>query len=124
MLEVTDVRAEALDVMLVELRRGGGALEPFTPGGHLEIELPNGLIRRCSLTNEPADRSILEVLEANGGAGAVLVPRRTPSNLRDHDLRRRGGASRLRAFRAGTARGQDDDVCVSRAKTPVLVLDC
>ncbi len=71
-LEVSDVRAEALDVLLVELRRaGGGALEPFTPGAHLEIELPNGAIRHYSLTNDwrERDRYVIGVGRAANGRG-------------------------------------------------------
>ena len=84
-LEVSDVRAEALDVLLVELRRAGGsALEPFTPGAHLEIELPNGLIRHYSLTNDwrERDRYVVGVgRAANGRGGSDFI----------HQSLRRGG---------------------------------
>ena len=71
-LEVSDVRAEALDVVLVELRRaGGGELEPFAPGAHLEIELPNGMLRHYSLTNDwrERDRYVVGVGRAAKGRG-------------------------------------------------------
>lgn len=56
-LLVTDIRAAALDVMLVELRaQDGGALAPFEPGAHLELALPNGLIRHYSLSNDSRER--------------------------------------------------------------------
>ena len=56
-LRVTDIRAEARDVVLVELRApDGGALPPFTPGAHLEITLPNGLVRHYSLANDCRER--------------------------------------------------------------------
>ena len=84
-LEVSDVRAEALDVLLVELRRAGGSeLEPFTPGAHLEIELPNGLIRHYSLTNDwrERDRYVVGVgRAANGRGGSDFI----------HQSLRRGG---------------------------------
>ncbi|MEO8924482.1 MAG: PDR/VanB family oxidoreductase [Caldimonas sp.] len=71
-LEVADVRAEALDVLLVELRAvGGGTLDPFTPGAHLEIDLPNGLVRHYSLTNDwrERDRYVVGVGRAAKGRG-------------------------------------------------------
>jgi len=56
-VEISDVRCEARDVMVLELRAGdGGALPPFTPGAHLELYLSNGLIRHYSLCNDPAER--------------------------------------------------------------------
>ncbi|MEO8523493.1 MAG: PDR/VanB family oxidoreductase [Caldimonas sp.] len=84
-LEVSDIRAEALDVLLVELRRAGGsALEPFTPGGHLEIELPNGMIRHYSITNDWRERDRYVVVvgrAANGRGGSDFI----------HQSLRRGG---------------------------------
>jgi vanillate O-demethylase ferredoxin subunit len=56
-LDVTDVRAEAKDVLLLELRAPGGAfLAPFEPGAHLEVTLPNGLVRHYSLVNDWRER--------------------------------------------------------------------
>ncbi|MBE7416908.1 MAG: oxidoreductase [Ideonella sp.] len=56
-LEVTDVVAEARDVVLLELRDPHGhALPPFEPGAHLEIQLGNGLVRHYSLTNDARER--------------------------------------------------------------------
>ncbi|MCE9660767.1 MAG: PDR/VanB family oxidoreductase [Burkholderiales bacterium] len=85
LLEVSDVRAEALDVLLVELRAaGGGPLEPFEPGAHLEFELPNGLIRHYSLTNDwrERDRYVVGVgRAANGRGGSDFI----------HQSLRRGG---------------------------------
>ena len=76
-LEVTGVRAEALDVMTLELRAPGGApLPPFEPGAHLEITLPNGLIRHYSLINDwrETDRYLVavgRVAESRGGSACV-----------------------------------------------------
>ncbi len=57
LLQITDIQAEARDVLLVELRATGGAsLDPFEPGAHLEIDLPNGLVRHYSLTNDWRER--------------------------------------------------------------------
>lgn len=54
---VADVRAEAKDVITLELRAiGGGELPAFTPGAHLDLHLPNGLVRNYSLTNDWRER--------------------------------------------------------------------
>lgn len=74
-LEVTDVIAEARDVVLVEMRhRDGAPLPPFDPGAHLEIELPNGLVRHYSLTNDSneRDRYLVGVGRVSGGRGGSL----------------------------------------------------
>jgi ferredoxin-NADP reductase len=71
-LQVTDIQAEARDVMLIELRAAdGGSLPAFEPGAHLEIDLPNGLIRHYSLTNDwrERDRYVIGVGRAFKGRG-------------------------------------------------------
>lgn len=76
-VQVSDVRAEALDVMTVELRAvGGGQLPPFEPGAHLDLHLPNGLIRQYSLTNDwrEHDRYVIgiaRVASSRGGSSFV-----------------------------------------------------
>jgi vanillate O-demethylase ferredoxin subunit len=78
-VEVTDVRAEARDVMLVELRATGGAqLVPFDPGAHLEVNLPNGMVRHYSLVNDgrAPDHYLIGVgRAANGRGGSEFVHR-------------------------------------------------
>ncbi|VTU24371.1 Phenoxybenzoate dioxygenase subunit beta [Variovorax sp. SRS16] len=77
LLQVTDVQAEARDVVLVELKApDGAALPPFEPGAHLEIDLPNGLVRHYSLTNDwrERDRYVVGVgRAANGRGGSAFV---------------------------------------------------
>jgi vanillate O-demethylase ferredoxin subunit len=71
-LEVADIQAEARDVVLLELRAPNGtALPAFEPGAHLEIELPNGLVRHYSLVNDSRerDRYVLGVGRAAQGRG-------------------------------------------------------
>jgi vanillate O-demethylase ferredoxin subunit len=71
-LQVADVRAEARDVVLLELRSAhGAALPSFEPGAHLEVELPNGLVRHYSLCNDwrERDRYVIGVGRASGGRG-------------------------------------------------------
>ncbi|RWU25008.1 oxidoreductase [Pseudomonas alkylphenolica] len=56
-LKVTDIRCEAKDVMVLELKHPDGKdLPPFTAGAHLEIYLQGNLIRHYSLCNDPAER--------------------------------------------------------------------
>jgi ferredoxin-NADP reductase len=76
-VQVADVRAEALDVMKLELRAaGGGALPPFEPGAHLDLHLPSGLIRQYSLTNDWRERdryviAVSRVADSRGGSSFV-----------------------------------------------------
>lgn len=76
-VHVSDVQAEARDVMLVELRApDGGVVPPFEPGAHLEMELPNGLIRHYSLVNDcrERDRYVVAVgRAANGRGGSTFL---------------------------------------------------
>lgn len=79
-LEVSDIEAEARDVLLVELRApGGGTLPPFEPGAHLEIVLPNGLVRHYSLVNDSRerDRYVIGVGRAAGGRGGSAFVHRS-----------------------------------------------
>jgi tetrachlorobenzoquinone reductase len=76
-VQVSDVRAEALDVMSLELRAvGGGQLPPFEPGAHLDVHLPNGLVRQYSLTNDCRERDrymigVARVADSRGGSSFV-----------------------------------------------------
>lgn len=76
-VQVADVRAEARDVVTLELRAvGGGELPPFEPGSHLDLHLPNGLVRQYSLTNDwrERDRYVIGVgraADSRGGSDYV-----------------------------------------------------
>ncbi|HEX5259652.1 MAG TPA: PDR/VanB family oxidoreductase [Sphingomicrobium sp.] len=76
-VQVADVRAQALDVMSLELRAvGGGELPPFEPGAHLDVHLPNGLVRQYSLTNDWRERDrymigVARVADSRGGSSFV-----------------------------------------------------
>jgi vanillate O-demethylase ferredoxin subunit len=72
MVQVSEVVAEARDVVRLELRAvGGGALPPFEAGGHIEVTLPNGLIRHYSMTNDcrETDRYVIAIGRAAKGRG-------------------------------------------------------
>ena len=74
---VADVRAEAKDVITLELRAiGGGELPTFTPGAHLDLHLPNGLVRNYSLTNDWRERNryvigVGRAADSRGGSSYV-----------------------------------------------------
>lgn len=71
-VEVETVSAEARDVMLIGLcAREGGLLPSCTPGGHIDLRLPNGLIRQYSLINDckETDRYLIAVGRAEDSRG-------------------------------------------------------
>jgi vanillate O-demethylase ferredoxin subunit len=76
-VQVADVRAEACDVMTLELRAAGGEQLPaFDPGAHIDVHLPNGLLRQYSLTNDwrERDRYVIGVgraADSRGGSACV-----------------------------------------------------
>lgn len=71
-VRVSRVKLEAEDIRAYELvHPDGGALPPFTAGAHVDVHLPNGLVRQFSMCNDPreADRYRLGVLREPGGRG-------------------------------------------------------
>ncbi len=65
----------ASGIRLFELRAPGGpALPEFSAGSHLSLRVPNGMVRKYSLCNDPAerDRYVIAVLrEPKGRGGSV-----------------------------------------------------
>ena len=63
--------------MSLELRAtSGGQLPPFEPGAHLDLHLPNGLVRQYSLTNDWRERDryvigVARVADSRGGSSFV-----------------------------------------------------
>lgn len=74
-LAVVRVEPVAEDVQLFELTRpDGGELCEFTPGAHISVRVPNGLVRKYSLCNDPSERDHYEIAvkrEADGRGGSV-----------------------------------------------------
>ncbi len=69
---VTRAERIADDIHLFELRdRAGGELPAFSAGAHVSLRVPNGLIRKYSLCNDPADRDryVIAVKREAGGRG-------------------------------------------------------
>ncbi len=73
-LRVTRHEKIADGIHLLEFREPGGQqLPPFTAGAHIAIRVPNGLLRKYSLCNDPAERdryTIAVKREANGRGGS------------------------------------------------------
>lgn len=68
-------------------RDDGGSLAPFSAGAHLHARAPNGLIRRYSLCNDPAEADSYEFAvkrEADGSGGSrSLVDDTNPGDMLD-----------------------------------------
>ena len=77
LLEVTDVQAEARDVLQVELRAPDASeLPAFEPGGHLALDLPGGLLRHYSIASDwrERDRYVVGVgRAANSRGGSAFI---------------------------------------------------
>lgn len=75
-MEVTVAAREpaAEGVASFELRRADdGPLPAFGAGAHIDVELPNGMVRQYSLCNDPAERERYQIgvlLEAAGRGGS------------------------------------------------------
>jgi len=73
-LRVTRNDKIADGIHLIEFRDPGGQpLPQFTAGAHITIRVPNGLLRKYSLCNDPAERNVYQVAvkrEANGRGGS------------------------------------------------------
>jgi phthalate 4,5-dioxygenase reductase subunit len=74
-LRVTRNDKIADGIHMLEFRDAGGKpLPEFTAGAHIAIQVPNGLLRKYSLCNDPADhdRYLVAVKrEANGRGGSI-----------------------------------------------------
>lgn len=74
---VTRKVVEALDICSFELvDAAGAALPSFSAGSHVDVNLPNGLVRQYSLCNDPAEthRYLVAVLRdpaSRGGSSAM-----------------------------------------------------
>ncbi|MEU8971157.1 PDR/VanB family oxidoreductase [Streptomyces monashensis] len=74
---VRQLRWEATGVVSVELAApDGSALPPWSPGAHIMLELPTGIVRQYSLCGDPLDRSgyrigVLRERASRGGSEYV-----------------------------------------------------
>ncbi len=78
----------AEDILAVELRRpDGAALPAFTPGAHIDLHLPNGLVRNYSLLNDIRDshRYVVAVgldVHSRGGSKFIHTELRAGQKIR------------------------------------------
>ena len=76
-VEITRAKKIADGIHLFEMRRKDGSdLPAFTAGSHINLRVPNGLVRKYSLCSDPADRSHYRVAikrEDNGRGGSVYL---------------------------------------------------
>jgi ferredoxin-NADP reductase len=77
-VRLTDITTVARDTNLYTFARpGGGALPAYKPGAHIDIHIPNGLVRQFSLLN-PADNPEAYVVgikrdaESRGGSRYIF----------------------------------------------------
>ncbi|MDP3315091.1 MAG: Rieske 2Fe-2S domain-containing protein [Devosia sp.] len=66
----------ALDVTGIELAPLSGHLPTFQPGAHIDLHLPNGLVRQYSITNGPGELTSYTIavkreVESRGGSVAI-----------------------------------------------------
>lgn len=74
-LRVTRKEEIVEGIYLFELRdRDGADLPPFTAGAHIALTCPNGLIRKYSLCNDPAerDRYVIAIRREPAGRGGSI----------------------------------------------------
>jgi ferredoxin-NADP reductase len=75
-LLVQQVTWEAADVVSIRLTGESAELPAWTPGAHLDVVLPSGLIRQYSLCGDPADRASYTVAvlrEPDGRGGSAEI---------------------------------------------------
>jgi ferredoxin-NADP reductase len=66
----------ALDVTALELAPLSGHLPTFQPGAHIDLHLPNGLVRQYSITNGPGELTsyviaVKREADSRGGSSAI-----------------------------------------------------
>jgi ferredoxin-NADP reductase len=69
---------EAPGVLALDLTDpDGGALPAFTPGAHIDLHLPDGLVRQYSLCGDPAARDVwrIAVRKVGGGRASGFIHR-------------------------------------------------
>src|SRR4030095_17204023 len=73
LLRVTPNDAVAAGIHLLEFREANGTpLPEFSAGAHIGVRVPNGLLRKYSLCNDPAERDRYQIAVKrgdNGGGG-------------------------------------------------------
>lgn len=110
-LVVGGVRTEADGVVSLTLENpDGGALPAWEPGAHIDLLLPNGLLRQYSLCSDPADSlqwrvAVLHEPEGRGGSDFIHTQLRPGDAVEvrgpKHNFRGDAGTPGERLFIAG-----------------------
>lgn len=108
---VADKRIEAEDVCVFELAAAdGGRLPAFRAGAHIDVHLPDGLVRQYSLCGDPRDRrryriAVLKAAPSRGGSRALHEIVRTGDRIEigapKNHFALAGGAARTLLFAGG-----------------------
>ena len=108
--------AGAEGVVVLDLRDPSGTdLPAWAPGAHIDLDLPNGLVRQYSLCGDPADRSVWQIgvlREPDGRGGSAYVHDQGEVDHRDSLLTPEEHEAYDTMF-----------ISVSRAASATLVLD-
>ncbi len=70
------IHQETPEIKTFELLPDGGQLIEFSPGAHIDVHLPGGLMRQYSLWNGPSDRDAYRIgvkREAKGRGGSAAM---------------------------------------------------
>ena len=87
-VRVVHKRTEADGICSLELQATPGEQLPaFTAGAHIDVHLPNGLVRQYSLCNDPAQthRYVIAVLRDPASLQAALAARDASLGSSDSD---------------------------------------
>ncbi len=82
----------AAGIAALELASIGEVLPTFQPGAHIDVHLPNGLVRQYSLTNGPGELNVYRI-------GVKLEPDSAGGSLAIHDSVREGDVLAISAPR-------------------------
>lgn len=75
-VDVTAVKTEADGVVSLELRSLSGPLPSWSPGAHIDVILPNGLVRQYSLCGDPRNSDVWRIgvlREPSSGGGSRCI---------------------------------------------------
>lgn len=86
-VKLKNIAREAEGINLLELARSdGSALPPFSAGAHIDLRLPNGMVRSYSLVNCPSEThryliGVKKELDSRGGSRFIHEQLRTGDEL-------------------------------------------
>lgn len=101
-VRIHQIHAFSPDIRVLDLRaRHDGCLPSFSAGAHIDLHLPNGLVRQYSLANDPQEthRYLLAVArEKNSRGGSAFIH----ASMREGDVVQIGAPRNLFPLAVGT----------------------